>query len=273
MHCRFAAEVSCKAGQSLALCSAGDDLRAKSRHFILCAPKRRLRAAVLASSRKACGAARLRGGPEGYWQGQVRHPSVGFAASSPYRGAFQTAVSQKPPLQGELGAPQGADGGGHCRFAAEVSCKAGQSLALCSAGDALRAKSRHFVLCAPKRRLRAAVLASSRKPCGAARLRGGQNRPPYIAAGSGRRYTTGSPHQAQRRADEIIGPCAGGSTPQPSSACHACRPRSCRPFALHCRAGVHARREGLRRRPHFPPKKFSKKTGAGCKIPAGPFVV
>ena len=91
------------------------------------------------------------------------------------------------------------------------------------------------------------MLASSRKPCAAARLRGGRNRPPYIAAGSGRRYTTGSPHQAQRRADEIIGPYAGGSTPQPSSARHACRPRFRRPFALHCRAGVHARRKSLRR--------------------------
>ena len=77
------------------------------------------------------------------------------------------------------------------------------------------------------------------KPCGAARLRGGRNRPPYMVAGSGQRYTTGSPHQAQRRADEIIGPYAGGST--------ACRPRSRRPFALHCRAGVHARRKSLRR--------------------------
>ena len=149
VHCRFAAEVSCKAGQGLALCSAGGDLRAKSRHFVLCTPKRRLRAAVLASSRKTlrrrkaprrakspalhCGreraaiynrqppaggpmkssapaqgaalhnhhppampavpdpAARLPyivgraftpagkvcGGLEGYWQGQVRHPSVG----------------------------------------------------------------------------------------------------------------------------------------------------------------------------------------------------
>ena len=91
------------------------------------------------------------------------------------------------------------------------------------------------------------MLASSRKPCAAARLRGGRNRPPYIAAGSGRRYTTGSPHQAQRRADEIIGPYAGGSTPRPSSACHSCCPRFRRPFALHCRAGVHARRKSLRR--------------------------
>ena len=169
-----------KAGQSRALCSAGDDFRAKSRHFVLCAPKRRLRAAVLASSPEshaapqgsaageiarptlrpgagggiqpaaptrpngrlmqasalAQGAAlhnhhppampavpdsaarlpyivgraftpagKVRGGPEGYWQGQVRHPSVGFADSSPCRGAFQTAVSQKPPLQGEVDAP------------------------------------------------------------------------------------------------------------------------------------------------------------------------
>ena len=98
------------------------------------------------------------------------------------------------------------------------------------------------------------------------------HRPGSHAAGSGRRYTTGSPHQAQRRADEIIGPCAGGSTPQPSSTRHACRPRSRRPFALHCRAGVHARREGLRRRPPFL-QKILEKTGAGCKIPAGPFVV
>ena len=45
------------ARQSLALCFVGDDLRAKSRHFVLCAPKRHLRAAVLASSRKPCGGA------------------------------------------------------------------------------------------------------------------------------------------------------------------------------------------------------------------------
>ena len=43
-------------------------------------------------------AGKVCGGPEGYWQGQVRHPSVGFADSYPSREAFQTAVSQKPPL-------------------------------------------------------------------------------------------------------------------------------------------------------------------------------
>ena len=90
------------------------------------------------------------------------------------------------------------------------------------------------------------MLASSRKPCAAARLRGGRNRPPYIAAGSGRQHISVSPSRASRRADEIIGPYAGVSTPQPSSACHACRPRFRRPFALHCRAGVHARRKSLR---------------------------
>ena len=38
----------------------------------------------------------------------------------------------------------------------------------------------------------------------------------------------------------------GGGAPRPSSARHACRPRSRRPSALHCRAGVHARRGALR---------------------------
>ena len=104
------------------------------------------------------------------------------------------------------------------------------------------------------------------KPCAAARLRGGQNRPPYMVAGSGRQHISVSPSRAGRWADEIIGPYAGGSTPQPSSACHACRPRSRRPFALHCRAGVHARREGLRRRPPFL-QKNSRKNRGGLQNP------
>ena len=36
---------------------------------------------------------------------------------------------KKAPLQGELDAPEGADGGVHCRFAAEISFKARQVLA------------------------------------------------------------------------------------------------------------------------------------------------
>ena len=39
----------------------------------------------------------------------------------------------------------------------------------------------------------------------------------------------------------------GDGTPRLSSTRHACRPRLCRPFALHCRAGDFARRGGLRR--------------------------
>ena len=42
-------------------------------------------------------------------------------------------------------------------------------------------------------------------------------------------------------------PTQGDGTPRPSSTRHACRPRLCRPFALHCRAGDFARRGGLRR--------------------------
>ena len=34
VHCRLAAEISCKAWQNPALCFVGDDLRAKSRHFV-----------------------------------------------------------------------------------------------------------------------------------------------------------------------------------------------------------------------------------------------
>ena len=36
---------------------------------------------------------------------------------------------KKAPLQGEPDAPEGADGGVHCRFAAEISRKVRQSLA------------------------------------------------------------------------------------------------------------------------------------------------
>ena len=42
---------------------------------------------------------------------------------------------RKAPLQGELDAPEGADGGVHCRFAMEIPLKARQSLALCFVGD------------------------------------------------------------------------------------------------------------------------------------------
>ena len=75
--------------------------------------------------------------------------------------------------------------------------------------------------------------------------RGGRNRPPYIAAGSGQQRTNAShpssppagrcKHRPLRRGAASAG-CAAG-----------CRSRSRRPYALHCRAGVHARRGGLGR--------------------------
>ena len=146
--------------------------------------------------------------------------------------------------------------------------------------------------CAARRRRRGAlplcggsILQSRAEPCpvfrkgrcshrpGSLRCRKAPRRAKSPALHCGRERTAihkrQPPSRASRRADEIIGPYAGGSTPQPSSIRHACRPRSRRPFALHCRAGVHARREGLRRRPPFLQKKFSKKPGRAAKSRPG----
>ena len=70
------------------------------------------------------------GGPKGIGKARRRTPQSADADSSPCRGAFQTAVPLKPPLQGEVDAPQGADGGVHCRFAPQVSRRPRQGLAL-----------------------------------------------------------------------------------------------------------------------------------------------
>ena len=93
----------------------------------------------------------------------------------------------------------------------------------------------------------------------------GVNARPTMQPGTGDNAEATVCRQAQRRAMltlsrglcgaaslggpmKIIGPCAWDSgAPQPPSTCHARRPRLCRPFALYCRAGVHARRGGLRR--------------------------
>ena len=45
------------------------------------------------------------------YEKQLSPPQAALDSAAPYRGAFQTAVSPKPPLQGEVGAPEGADGG------------------------------------------------------------------------------------------------------------------------------------------------------------------
>ena len=52
------------------------------------------------------------------------------AATPPLAGeAFGMAVPRKAPLQGELDAPEGADRGVHCRFAAEIPRRVWQGLA------------------------------------------------------------------------------------------------------------------------------------------------
>ena len=64
------------------------------------------------------------------YEKQLSPPQAALDSAAPYRGAFRAAVPQKPPLQGEVDAPQGADGGVHCRLAAKMSRKARQDLAL-----------------------------------------------------------------------------------------------------------------------------------------------
>ena len=96
------------------------------------------------------------------------------------------------------------------------------------------------------------MLASSRKTlrCRKAPAAGEIARPTKPPRAGGDTQTPAI-RQARRRADASIGPYAGGGgRPARETAQRrdtACRPRSRRPFALHCRAGVHARRGGLRR--------------------------
>ena len=74
----------------------------------------------------------------------------------------------------------------------------------------------------------------------------GVNARPTLWLGMGGDTEEAANRKVRRRADVSIGPYAGGA-PRPSSTYHACRSRLCRPYALRCRAGVHARRGGLRR--------------------------
>ena len=87
-------------------------------------------AAVVLRKRRTARPGRSEANREGIGKVMCRTPQSADADSSPYRGAFRAAVPPKPPLQGEVDAPQGADGGVHCRFAAKISCKARQDLAL-----------------------------------------------------------------------------------------------------------------------------------------------
>ena len=80
----------------------------------------------------------------------------------------------------------------HCRFAPQVSCKARHGLALCFVGDDA---------CIVPETLRC------RKPQAAGEIA----RPTLRPGASGNRYASAN-RQARRRADEIIGPYAGGVT-------------------------------------------------------------
>ena len=78
--------------------------------------------------------------------------------------------------------------------------------------------------------------------CGG-RVRGGRNRPPYIAPVGGRQHKISS---------RTSGPTVGRRRDHPfAQGPAACRSRFDLPFALHCRAGVYARRGGWRRRTGF----------------------
>ena len=91
------------------------------------------------------------------------------------------------------------------------------------------------------------MLASSRKPCDAANPKRRAKTP---ALHCGREWV--AMHKRQPSARPVGGPMGSsasarrGGAPQPSSTRHACCPRFRRPFALRCRAGVHARRGALR---------------------------
>ena len=68
-------------------------------------------------------------GPERYRQDKAQHPSVGWRRQLPLQGSLLGENRLQSLLQGEVDAPQGADGGVHCRFAPQVSFKTRQGLA------------------------------------------------------------------------------------------------------------------------------------------------
>ena len=136
----------------------------------------------------------------------------------------------------------------HCHFASEISCKPRQNPALCFVGDDLHAKSRHFVPVALRNvACGRQCLHRPGKPCDAANPKRRAKTP---ALHCGREWV--AMHKRQPSARPVGGPMRSsapaqrGGAPQLSSTRHACCSRFRRPFALHCRAGVHARRGALR---------------------------
>ncbi len=115
------------------------------------------------------------------------------------------------------------------------------------------------------------MLASSRKPCYVVNPKR-RARSPALQSPCKRAVTQKAAALCQTRpqADAIIGPYAEGR--RSITVIHPpCPPsRLCRPFALHCRAGVHARRGGLaatqkgigRARHRTPPSSLTR-----CHLP------
>ena len=183
---------------------------------------------------------------------QLFPPQAALGSAAPCRGAFQTAVSQKPPLQGEVDAPLGADGGVHCRFAVEVSCKAGQGLALCFVRDDARI-----------------VPENHAPPQGSA---AGENAHPTLRPGADGGIQPAAPTRPNGRSMKSSAPTQGAALhdrhppampagPDPAARLPYIVGRAFTPAGKVC---------GVVR---LSSKKILEKTGAGCKIPAGPFVV
>ena len=195
----------------------------------------------------ACSAIESIGSPFAHRSGLCRFATTQRSQST---SALQRAPCDADTANRTVDAPEGADGGVHCRFAAKISCKVRQDLAPCFVTDDLRAKGRYFVLCALKRRLRAAVLASSRNLCNAANPMRRAKSPALQS-----RRERAATHKRQPSARPAGGPMKSSAptqgTEQPVAREAArrqgtvCRPPFRRPSALHCRAGVHARRGAL----------------------------
>ena len=145
----------------------------------------------------------------------------GARLRSPLQGRLYRRQSPpKPPLQGEVDAPQGADGGVHCRLVLQVSFKIRQALAQHPQGT---------------------MLASSRKPCATERPQAaGEIARPTKPPQAGSNAQTPAIRQARWRADASIGPYA--------EVRRAAAPGSVAPCTSHGRAGDFARRRPVRRR-------------------------
>ena len=151
----------------------------------------------------------------------------------------------KPPLQGEV-SPKVTEG---CIAALrrKYPANSGRTPPYVSQGtlSALRAGTSCFALrnaaCGRQ------CLHRPGKPCDAANPKRRAKTP---ALHCGREWV--AMHKRQPSARPVGGPMRSsapaqrGGAPQPSSTRHACCSRFRRPFALHCRAGVHARRGALR---------------------------